>query len=304
MSVDFIPGEAADLLDWGELADAIVDGHRQPRAQIADSFITREPDTLLNRSAWIDGMGMAVKTATVFPENPADRVPAVNGAVSLYSDDHGTLEAIVDFHLVTKWKTAADSLVATRLLAPSKSDCILIVGGGRMAKAMREAYGWLFPQARFMVWNRTPAGAEDIAAHFPNTLVATDLESAVMASDIITTATMSREPLIEGDWLAPGQHLDLIGAFRADMREADDAALRRSRIFLDSRATVLGHIGELKIPIEDGVVTADDIVGDFYDIEAGAFTRAPDDITLFKNGGGAHLDLMTARYILEKWRAR
>ena len=96
----------------------------------------------------------------------------------------------------------------------------------------------------------------------------------------------------------------LIGAYRADMREADDAALTRARIFLDSRATVLGHIGELKIPIEEGVVTPADVQGDFYDIEAGAFTRAADDITLFKNGGGAHLDLMTARHILAKWRAR
>ena len=304
MSVAFIPYEAEALLDWGELADAIIDGHQRPRAQIADSFIYREPDTLLNRSAWIDEMGMAVKTVTVFPENPADRVPAVNGAVSLYSDDHGTLEAIVDFHLVTKWKTAADSLVAARLLAPADADCILVVGGGQMAKAMRQAYGWLFPGARFMVWNRTPAGAENIAAHFPNTLVATDLESAVRACDIVTTATMSREPLIEGAWLAPGQHIDLIGAYRADMREADDTALRRGRIFVDSRVTVLEHIGELKIPIEEGVVTAAEVVGDFYDIEAGAFARAPDDITLFKNGGGAHLDLMTARYILEKWRAR
>jgi ornithine cyclodeaminase len=143
-----------------------------------------------------------------------------------------------------------------------------------------------------------------MAAHFPDTLVATDLESAVRASDIITCATMARAPLVLGEWLQPGQHLDLIGAYRPDMREADDEALRRSRVFMDSRATVLGHIGELMIPIEAGVLTEDDIQGDFYDIEAGAFTREPSDITLFKNGGGAHLDLMTARYILDKWRAR
>lgn len=304
MSFEIIPFEAEELLDWGELADALVAGHRMPRAEISDSFITREPDTLLNRSAWIDGMGLAVKTATIFPENPADNTPAVNGAVALYGDKHGTLDAIVDFHLVTKWKTAADSLVAARLLAPEDPESILIVGGGQMAHAMREAYGWLYPETRFMVWNRTPAKAEEIAAHFPDTLLATDLESAVMACDVVSSATMSREPLILGDWLAPGQYIDLIGAFRADMREGDDAALRRARIFVDSRETVLGHIGELKIPLEEGVIATADILGDYYDIEAGAFTRAADEITLFKNGGGAHLDLMTARYILEKWRAR
>ncbi|MEZ5720631.1 MAG: ornithine cyclodeaminase [Paracoccaceae bacterium] len=304
MTPEIIPFEAEELLDWGELADALVAGHHLPRAEIADSFIHREPDTLLNRSAWIDGMGMAVKTATIFPENPADRVPAVNGAVALYCDDHGTLDAIVDFHLVTKWKTAADSLAAARLLTGGSPDCILIVGGGQMARAMREAYGWLYPKARFMVWNRTPTHAEEIAAYFPNTLVATDLESAVMACDIVSCATMSREPLIQGDWLAPGQYIDLIGAFRPDLREADDTALQRARLFVDSRATVLEHIGEFKIPLEEGVISRDDIVGDFYDIEAGVFVPAPGEITLFKNGGGAHLDLMTARYILEKWRAR
>ncbi|GKY86923.1 ornithine cyclodeaminase family protein [Sinisalibacter aestuarii] len=304
MTIEIIPFEAESLLDWHELADAFVAGHRMPKAEIGDTFLYREPDTLLSRAAWIDGMGSAVKTATIFPENPADNLPMVNGGVTLYSDDHGTLEAMVDFHLVTKWKTAVDSFLGARLLARPDADCILIVGAGTVAHSLREAYGVLFPHARFQVWNRSPAGAEEMAAHFPDTLVASDLESAVMASDIITCATMTRAPLVMGEWLQPGQHLDLIGAYRPDMREADDEAMRRARIFMDSRATVLGHIGELKIPLEEGVVTPADVQGDFYDIDAGAFTRAPDDITLFKNGGGAHLDLMTARYILEKWRSR
>jgi ornithine cyclodeaminase/alanine dehydrogenase-like protein (mu-crystallin family) len=304
MTPEIIPFEAEALLDWHELTQAIRAGHRLPRAEVDDTFLYREPDTLLSRSAWIDGMGIAVKTATVFPENPAENLPMVNGAVNLYTDAHGTLEAIVDFHLVTKWKTAADSLLGAKLLARPESDCILIVGAGTVARALREAYGAAFPNARFQVWNRSPAGAEAMAAHFPDTLVATDLESAVMSSDIISCATMTRSPIIQGDWLQSGQHIDLIGAYRADMREADDEALRRSRIFLDSRATVLEHIGELKIPIDDGVILPGDVQGDFYDIEAGAFRRDAGDITLFKNGGGAHLDLMTAHYILDKWRAR
>jgi len=304
MSIDMIPFEAEALLDWIELTEAIVAGHRMPKAELADTFLYREPDTLLTRAAWIDGMGIAVKSATVFPENPADRVQKINGAVNLYSDDHGTLEAIVDFHLVTKWKTAADSLLGARLLARPDSRNILIVGAGTVARSLRQAYGQAFPHASFQVWNRTPAGAEDLASHFSDTLIATDLEAAVMASDIVACATMTREPIIEGAWLQPGQHIDLIGAFRSDMREADDEALRRARIFMDNRETVLDHIGELKIPLEAGVVTREDVQGDYYDIEAGAFRRAPDDITLFKNGGGAHLDLMTSRYILEKWKTR
>jgi ornithine cyclodeaminase len=132
--------------------------------------------------------------------------------------------------------------------------------------------------------------------------VADDLETAVAAADIVTCATMTTEPILKGDWLQPGQHVDLIGAYRPDMREADDTVLRRARIFVDSLDTTVGHIGEIKIPMEAGTITRDDIVADYYDPDA--FTRRSDDeITLFKNGGGAHLDLMTSRYILDAWQA-
>ena len=123
------------------------------------------------------------------------------------------------------------------------------------------------------------------------------LELLVAESDIVTSATMSSDPVLKGDWFRPGQHIDLIGAYRADMREVDDTALTRAKIFVDSRQTTLDHIGELKIPLAQGVITPDDIQADFYELDA--FTRRPEDITLFKNGGGAHLDLMTARHILK-----
>lgn len=122
------------------------------------------------------------------------------------------------------------------------------------------------------------------------------------AADIVVTATMSHDPVIRGDWLRPGQHLNLIGAYRPDMREADDAALRRARIFVDSFDTTLEHIGELKIPLASGAITRADVLADFYDLQRFAPGGA-DDITLFKNGGGAHLDLMTARFVLDRWRA-
>jgi ornithine cyclodeaminase len=111
---------------------------------------------------------------------------------------------------------------------------------------------------------------------------------------------MATEPLIKGEWLRPGQHLDLIGAYRPGMREADDIALQRARIFVDSRMTTIGHIGEIQNPIDRGIISADAIVADYYDIAAGLWTWQPNEITLFKNGGGAHLDLMTARYILDR----
>jgi ornithine cyclodeaminase len=151
------------------------------------------------------------------------------------------------------------------------------------------------------IWNRTPRKAEALA-EVHGLGLAPDLAAAVAEADIVTAATMAEDPLIRGDWLRPGQHVDLIGAFRADLREADDEALRRSRIFVDSRATTLDHIGELKIPLVAGVIAPGDIVADFYELDR--FTRAPGDITLFKNGGGAHLDLMVARAILSAVRGK
>ena len=300
MTVPFVPFEAERHLDWIALTEALAEGHDLPRAEIADSFLYRRDDTMLTRSAWIDGLGIAVKTATLFPANAPRGLPSVNGALALYADDTGQVEAFVDFHLVTKWKTAADSLLAARRLARPDSRAILIVGAGTVARALTEAYRAAFPEARIAIWNRTPERAEALAAE-TGTAIAPDLAQAVAHADIVSCATMSSEPILQGAWLRPGTHVDLIGAYRPDLREADDEALTRARIFVDSRATTLHDIGELKIPLQAGTIAETDILADYYELDR--FTRAPEDITLFKNGGGAHLDLMTARYILSRWSA-
>jgi len=301
MTFEYIPHDAEEHLDWLALTDAIAEGHARPRAELGDTFLYRKDDTLLSRAAWIDGLGAAVKTATIFPGNTPRGKPSINGSVTLYSDGDGTLEALVDFHLVTRWKTAGDSLLAARRLAPPNVRGILICGAGNVASALVDAYGAAFPQARIAIWNRSAHKAEALAKD-KGAVVAGDLEVAARSADIIATATMSRTPILKGAWLRAGQHIDLIGAYRPDMREAVDEALRRARIFVDSRETVLDHIGELKDPLEREVIAREDVAADFYELDA--FTRAPEDITLFKNGGGAHLDLMVARHILERWKAR
>ena len=303
MTPTIVPHAAETHLDWIGLTEALRAGHALPRAEIADLFLYRGKDTLLNRAAWIDGLGSAVKVANVFPGNPAAGRQMINGVVNLFDDATGELEALVDFHLVTKWKTAGDSLLAARLLAPEGARNFLIVGAGTVGRSMVAAYGAAFRAARFTVWNRSADAAARMAAEVPGLAVADDLETAVRAADVIVTCTMSTTPLIRGDWLRAGQHLDLIGAYRPDMREVDDTAIARARVFVDSRATTLHHIGELRAPLASGVLTEAAIQGDFYDIASGVWTRAPDDITISKNGGGAHLDLMTSRYILDRWRA-
>lgn len=291
--------EAESRLDWLALTDAIEAGHSLPRAEIADSFLYRGDDTLLTRSAWIDGLGLAVKPATIFPGNPRQGVPMVNGSVNLLDDADGRLRAIVDFHLVTKWKTAGDSLLSARKLARKDARRVLIVGAGNVAGSMIEAYRALIPNAEVLIWNRTAASAEKLAAQH-GAEVALDLQQAVRQAKIIATTTMSDQPVVLGEWLSPGTHLDLIGAYRPDLREVDDTAIRRARLFVDSRDTTIGHIGEIQIPLDNGVIRKSDIIADFYDLPSGDYARRSDDeITIAKNGGGAHLDLMTARYILD-----
>jgi len=292
--------EGQKALDWLALTDALAAGHAGPKADVADVFLYEGDNTLLNRSAWIAGLGLAVKCATIFPGNKVLGKPAIAGAVNLFSGKDGALEAILDFALVTKWKTAGDSLLAARRLARPDSRNILIVGAGTVGHSLREAYGAAFPQAQFTVWNRSAEGARAMQAAFPDIAVVDDLEAAVRGADIITSATMSTAPIIKGAWLQPGQHVDLIGAYRPDMREVDDEALSRARVFVDSRETTIGHIGELKIPIAAGAFSADDVVADYYQLDRFQRHNAAE-ITLFKNGGGAHLDLMTCRYILECW---
>jgi len=297
--IPFEQGEQG--LDWIGLTDALAAGHLKPKAKVEDVFMYRDPETLLSRSAWVDGMGLAVKSATIFPGNRTSGQPMVNGAVSLFSDDDGKLEAILDFHLVTKWKTASDSLLAARRLARPDSKQILIVGAGTVGRSLFEAYGAAFPDAQFSVWNRTPEGAVAFADACPGVTVVTDLEAGVKAADIVTAATMTTKPLLKGEWFRKGQHIDLIGAYRPDMREADDSAIQAARVFVDSYATTMNHIGELRIPLETGAIEAKHVLADYYELEN--FERGSDDeITLFKNGGGAHLDLMTSRYILSNWQ--
>jgi ornithine cyclodeaminase len=299
MTLTIVPKDAEALLTWPGLLEAFEAGHRLPKPDIKDLFVYRGPDTVLDRATWIDGLGALVKVATVIPSNAQRGLPTVNGSVTLYDDKTGELTALVDFHLVTKWKTAGDSLLSARRLARKDAKNFLLVGAGTVAKSMVQAYSSLFPDARFTVWSRSRSTAA--AMGLP---VADDLEQAVKSADVICTATMATEPLIKGNWLQPGQHLDLIGAYKPGMREVDDTAMARARLFVDARATTIHHIGELIDPLKSGAITESHIIADFYDDPAIYTRRSDDEITIAKNGGGAHLDLMTASYIASMWGKR
>ncbi|SPJ22853.1 ornithine cyclodeaminase family protein [Palleronia abyssalis] len=304
MDTQIVTYDQRIALTWNGAIAALRAGHLRPRAQIGDMFLGPAEATLLTRGAWIDGVGFGVKSVTVMPGNSALGVPTVQGAMFVFAAADGHLEAIVDSRLVTEFKTAADSALGAQLLARRDATRLLIAGAGTVARSLIDAYSAAFPNLRSIeVWARRPDQANALAAEcaevqIPVTAV-DDLAAAAGQADIISTATMAREPILKGDWIAPGTHVDLIGAFKSDMREADDTLIAMGRLFVDSRETTVHHIGELSIPLSHGTITEADVLADFYDLIAdGAVGRTSDDqITVFKNGGGAHLDLMMADYI-------
>ena len=295
------------VLTWPMVVAALRAGHLRPKPQIGDVYFSDGDDGLLARGAWITGLGSCVKAATIYPRN-VERTPylaSIQGSVLLFDAETGATRAVVDGGAVTRWKTAGDSALGSGLLSRPDAREFLMVGAGTQSTSLIRAHVSVRPAiARVTIWNRTRSRAEAVAKQLKDlgrtVSVADDLAAAVRTADIISVATLSTEPLIQGSWLKPGTHLDLVGAYTPQMREADDEAIRRSRVFVDFRGTTIGHIGELTIPIRAGVIIERDVLGDLYDLVAGSPGRtSPSDITLFKNGGGGHLDLMTTLAIVE-----
>ena len=294
---------------WQGAVDAIVAGHALPKARIADSVLERGSQRLLSRAAWIDGLGLAVKTATIYPDNPGKvgSLPSVQGACMLFDDVTGQPSAIIDSQLLTYWKTAADSVLGAKLVGPTHPSPLVIIGAGQVARSLLGAYAALFPSlCTITICARRLAAAGKLIAEVSIDdleLRASDQpEAMVPTADIVATATTSSTPVLQGEWLKPGAHVDLVGAYSLTMREADNATLQRGAIYVDSRETTVRHIGDLAMPIEAGVIGTDDVLADFYDLLANDQAVPVDKvdgegITVFKNGGGAHLDLMVAQFL-------
>lgn len=299
------------VMTWQRMVEAMKRGHVLGKPAIDDILLQQKPDSILVRCAWIAGMGLAVKAATIFPGNAERKpeIPTIQGHVMVFDKDTGAVTALIDAIPVTRWKTAGDSALGCSILSRQDSRHLLMVGAGTMAEPLVRAHISVRPGIeRITIWNRTRARADQVAGRLEDlgrtVTVADSLEAAVRTADIVSAATMTLEPIIAGAWLRPGTHLDLVGAYRLDMREADDEAMRRGRVFVDFRGTTIGHIGEIATPLRSGVIQESDIVGDLYDLVPGRCGRQADsDITIFKNGGGAHLDLMTSHAIIEAVRS-
>lgn len=309
MKIPFIgPQDIQNHLSWAKVVDAIEAGHQGAQAKLGDLLLRQGDNSLLNRAAWVHGLGIALKSMTIFPNNSAlpPPLPSVQGALILFDDKTGSVRAIIDGPLVTKWKTAGDSVLGARILARPDSKCLTIAGSGTVAASLVDAYGEIFPKLeKIFIWSRNFHHAQLLAEKSKNHCsieAVRSLSEAVENSDIVSTATNASTPILKGEWIKPGTHIDLIGAFRPDMREADDILMQRAKIFVDAKATTIHEIGELMIPIASGAIFEDDIVGDLLDLcQRGEGRQNDAEITLYKNGGGAHLDLMTAHLIFGIW---
>lgn len=315
-SVRFIDADAARcLFDYATLVDGLEALHREPPCLLDDMLLEQPGDAgprdgFLVRAAWQEGKGLGVKMASIFPGNDARGKPAVQAAYVLFDGVDGTPLALIDGTELTYRKTAADSALGSRYLA--RADCrrLLMVGAGAMAPHLIEAHVAVRPTIeKVALWNRSEARRDRLVAALRerfDIVAVEDLGAAVAEADVVCCATMANEPLIRGEWLRPGTHVDLVGAYTPSMREADDATMSRGRIFVDSRRTTVGEIGELIAPMQAGIIDESDVLADHYDLCQGRHPgrESAEEITVFKNGGGGHLDLMVARLFLEKHSSR
>jgi ornithine cyclodeaminase/alanine dehydrogenase-like protein (mu-crystallin family) len=250
------------------------------------------------------GAYLGVKIVNVFPDNGARNLPAVLGTYILQSGETGAPLAAMDGTRLTHWRTAAASALAARFLARADARRLLIVGAGALAPFLARAHAAVRGIEEVTIWNHRAAGAEKLAASLTGqswrVRVAENLQEAVRAADVISCATLSKAPLIEGAWLRPGQHVDLVGAFNLAMREADDEALRRARIFIDTEAA-LSEGGDVAVALRSGAIERAHVVADLGALcRGGAGRTGADEITLFKSVGAALEDLAAALLVWRK----
>jgi len=290
--------EIAAQLPWPALVEALrtmfVTGCQAP---LRHAHPLPADGTLLLMPA-VSATHSGVKIVHVAPGNRARSEPAVNAVYLLSDAVTGVPIALLDGGELTDRRTAAASVLAARYLARPEAKRLLVLGAGKVATALAEAYAASFPLEEIAIWSRRPEQARSLAAR----LAAHGVPARAVANpdpagfDIVSAATLSREPLIHGAALSPGTHVDLVGAFRPDMRETDGAALARALCVVDTRAGGLAEAGDVVQAIAEGHIAATDIAADLSDLCRGRHPgrTCAEQITLFKSVGWAGEDLAAA----------
>jgi ornithine cyclodeaminase/alanine dehydrogenase-like protein (mu-crystallin family) len=304
-----------ELLEYKGLVEAIRQAHLGGMPKMSDRIIYHEPnaegppDSFIILPAWQPQEGLLCKLVTSFPGNMQKYgVSNVNSIYAFVNGQTGVTEAIIDGEAMIFRKTSADSALGADILARADAKTLLMIGAGGLAPYLVRAHRSVRPGLdTVLVWNRSADNAarlvdllarEDIGAEQVD-----DLDAAVARADIISSATMAAAPLLKGALLQPGVHVDLVGSFTPEMREADDAVLTRCDVFVDHRQTT-ERSGEFLGPFERGVISPDDVQADLFELcqgKASGRTSAKQ-LTLMKNGGGSHIDYFVARYLMQRLR--
>lgn len=299
------------VLDWDGVLDALHNGHSGSRP-IGDSYFIGDAGFgLFSRGVILPGKGAGFKIASIFPANSgaSPPLPTEQAAFLVLDEQTKGIVAMLDGPEITRWKTAADSALAARKLSRENSEVLLVLGAGPVARSLTEAYLHIRPSIRHvLLWNRTPsrldAARSDLEARNIRVSIVDDLDAAVARADIVTAATSASTPMIRREFVRPGTHIDLVGGYRSDMQEADCDVLRGARIFVDDRENA-AQSGDIRIPMQAQVIQADQIEGDLFDLcGMPAFHRSVEDRTVYKNAGGAYLDLIVSRYVVERLQSR
>ena len=261
--------------------------------------------TLLIMPAWQAGGALGIKIVTVFPDNALQGLPAVCASYVLLDAATGLPRAMLDGGELTRRRTGAASALASRHLSSPSASRLTMVGTGSLAPHLIESHLLVRPIREVRIWGRRSERARALAASLASKEVsieaAADLEEAVRWADIVSCATLAREPLVLGEWLKPGQHLDLVGAFTSEMREADDAAIARGELFVDTRAGAFSESGELIGALARGIIDRSAVRGELSQLASGTFRRSHAlAITIFKSVGTALEDLAAAQLALRQ----
>jgi alanine dehydrogenase len=304
-------GAVDAALPYGRLVDRLREAFREGAAAApvrhhhAAPRPGQDPAVLLLMPAWREGDVTGVKLVHVASGNEARGLPSVQGVYVLFDGPTGTPLAVMDGAALTARRTAAASALAASYLARPDSRVLTMVGAGAMAPHLVRAHAAVRPIAEARVWNRSRPRAEAVAAELRagglKATVVEDLEAAVRDADVVSCATMSREPLVRGAWLPPGTHVDLVGAYTPGMRESDDEAMRRGQVFVDTFDGALAEAGDVLLAIEAGALTRERILADLRGLCTGRHPGRTDGaaITVFKSVGTALEDLVAARMVHE-----
>jgi len=301
----FDAGQVHAALPWQalvqQLSDAFAQGAHVPVRHV---HALGGPDALLLMPAWSDA-ALGVKLVTVMPGNAARALATVQASYLLFERSSGRMLAMLDGEALTLRRTAAASALAARHLARSDAHRLLIVGAGQLAEWMARAHHALRPaMTEVAIWGRNSKAGAALARKLADAglpaRVCDDLQDGVQAADIVCCATTSTVPIVRGAWLQSGTHLDLVGAFKPDMRETDDAAVACARVFVDTFAGALTEAGDLVQPMQRGVILREHVLGELAQLVRDEVTgRLSDqDITLFKSVGTALEDLAAAQMVL------